>query len=381
MSHRLLVLAEGDPETLDSWSGSSVHLIDALRRRGNEVAGRDIAERGLVRALAIASAWVPSRRRWAARYHFGGVSFAARSARARAELRAFAEPWHGLFQIGATFDITGAAPTFIYCDSNARVAEANRPYGDVALLTPSELNGMVARERRVYQGAAHIFTMSELVRSSMIRDFGVPGERVTTVYSGANLDATACRPRTLSPGAAPTILFVGRFWESKGGPQVLEAFQLARQQVPDLRLRVVGCTPPIGEAPGVEVVGRIDKSAPGGVERMLSMYREADLFCMPSRFDAFGIVFVEAMLHGVACIGARHAAMPEIIAEGDTGWCVPIGDAGMLRDRFVEAFADRGVLARMGQRGRDRALKLFTWDAVTERMQRVVNAALAGPSR
>src|SRR6185436_16056035 len=145
-----------------------------------------------------------------------------------------------------------------------------------------------------------IFTMSELVRRSMIRDFGVPESKVTTVFAGANLDPTAVRPRAPAIGGPPTILFMGRLWEPKGGPVLLEAFRQARVTHPDLRLVVAGCSPPLGDEPGVQVVGRIDKHAAGGTERLFDLYRSADLFCMPSRFDAFGIVFVEAMLHGVA---------------------------------------------------------------------------------
>jgi glycosyltransferase involved in cell wall biosynthesis len=376
MNHRLLFLSEGDPETLDSWSGVSFHLIQALRKKGYEISGRDISERGLLRALAIASSWAPSRRRWAARYHFGSIGFAARTWRARRQLRHGSAPWDAIVQIGATFDTTGGAPTFMYCDSNARIAEANRPYGDVALLTHPELARMVRREARVYAGMAHIFTMSELVRGSMIRDFGLPESRVSTVWAAANLDPAVCQSRTASMTKPGTILFVGRHWEAKGGPVLLDAFIQARATHRDLRLLIVGCTPPVGHIPGVEVVGSVNKSTPEGLQKMLSLYREADLFCMPSRFDMFGVVFVEAMLHGVACIGSRHAAMPEIIAHGETGWVIPIDAVAGLRDLLVSGFADREALARMGMRGRDRALRLFTWDAVAERMNNAMAAVL-----
>jgi glycosyltransferase involved in cell wall biosynthesis len=332
----------------------------------------------MARALALAASWAPSRRHWAARYHFGGLSFAARSRRSRQALRRDDACPDAVLQIGATFDSTRAGtPAFVYCDSNARVAEANRPYGDVALLSAAELAAMVARESHVYARAAHVFTMSELVRASMVRDFGLAESKVTTVFAGANLDPAACRPRVFSHEQPPTVLFVGRHWEAKGGPDLLDAFVQVRSVHPNLRLVIAGCTPPVGDVPGVEILGHVDKRTRSGAERLLSLYREADLFCMPSRFDAFGIVFVEAMLHGVACIGSRHAAMPEIIAHGETGWVVPVGDVTMVRDYLLKAFADRPALARMGQAGRERALRLFTWEAVAECMHQVMRPLLA----
>lgn len=369
MTHRLLVLAEGNPETLDSWSGSSLHLVRALRAAGAYVAGHDVSERGLGRIGAIMSSWSPSRRRWAARYHFGPAGFRARTRRARQALHGAGAGWDGVLQIGATFNgWNEALPLFVYCDANVRVAEANRPYGDVPLLTAPEISGVAGRERSVYSKAAHVFTMSEFVRRSMIRDFAVPESSVTTVYAGANLDPASCKPRRRSPSAPPTVLFIGRHWEPKGGPVLLEAFRQARSSLPDLRLRLAGCTPPVADMPGVEVVGPLDKNTPGGLARMHLLYEQADLFCMPSRFDAFGIVFVEAMLHAVACIGSTHAAMPEIIEHDVTGWVVPVGDVGSLRDYLLRAFSATGALDEMGRRGRDRAMRLFTWDAVVAQM-------------
>ena len=128
---------------------------------------------------------------------------------------------------------------------------------------------------------------------------------------------------------------------------------------------------------GVEVVGPIDKSGPGGEARMSALYQAADVFCMPSRFEAFGVVFVEAMLHGVCCIGTDHCAMPEIIERDETGWLVPDGDVGELGRRLIVALSDRTRLDAMGSRARLRALDLFTWDAVARRMVEHIEAAVA----
>jgi glycosyltransferase involved in cell wall biosynthesis len=328
--------------------------------------------------MAAAMAWSPNRDRWAARYHFGAPGFHARTRRARSLLATRGSHWDTVIQIGATFDActTAPAPTFIYCDSNVRVAAENAPYGAVARLNAGEREQMERRERRVYDAAAGVFTMSERLRQSFVDEFGVSPERVTTVYAGANLDSAACVPRSPEVRGPPTILFVGRRWGPKGGPELLQAFQELRTTVPDARLRIVGCTPAVSD-PGVEVLGRIDKTHSGAAGRLSQLYREADIFCMPTRFDAFGIVFVEAMLHGVACIGTRHGAVPEIIEDGETGWLVPKGAVKPLRDRLVDAFSDRARLAQMGRRGRMRALRHFTWDRVAEQMEIAMNASTA----
>jgi glycosyltransferase involved in cell wall biosynthesis len=275
-----------------------------------------------------------------------------------------------VLQIGATFDGFGGSglPGFLYCDGNARTAARNAPWGQVAALTPAEQDRMARRESAVYREAAGIFTMSEYLRRSFIQDFGVAEDRVVTVYAGANLDAAKVAERPSVVTGSPTVLFVGKQWEPKGGPEVLAAFAQVRERIPEARLRIVGCSPDVGGAAGVEVLGRISKATPEGEHRLSEVYRSADIFCMPSHFDAFGIVFVEAMLHGIACIGADRCAMPEIIQQGDTGWVTPAGDVAALRDRMLQALSDREALIGMGQRGRERARRLFTWDGVADRM-------------
>ena len=99
----------------------------------------------------------------------------------------------------------------------------------------------------------------------------------------------------------------------------------------------MGCAPEIGEEPGVE---------------------------------PFGIVFVEAMLQGLPCIGTSRFAMPEIIADGETGWLVAEDDVQSLSHRLITALTNRDASFAMGQRGRARALDLFTWDRVAGRIVR-----------
>ena len=80
-------------------------------------------------------------------------------------------------------------------------------------LSAPELGLMARREQEVYDRAAPIFTFSDYLRESFLKDFGLPSQRVETVYAGANLDLTRILPRSSVPEGPPTILFVGRQWE------------------------------------------------------------------------------------------------------------------------------------------------------------------------
>jgi glycosyltransferase involved in cell wall biosynthesis len=378
---RILFLAEGDPETWDSWSGSSRSLLRAFRALGHHVIGADVSERPLGRLADLARSWTPSRRRWAARYHLGPSGFQRRSRRARAVLAQHSSGFDAVLQIGATFDALRWTdrPAFVYCDANASLMGRDAPAGEVAALRTAERDAVFARERAVYAQANTVFAMSEYLRGSFIADFGVPAHAVQTVFAGANLDLDSLPPLGRNGHGRPTILFVGRQWERKGGPLVLAAFRGVRAAVPDARLVVVGCTPPIpaDSAEGVEIVGPIAKESPNGQARLSALYRRADVFCMPSVFEPFGVVFVEAMLHGVPCIGSDRCAIPEIIANDETGWVVPVNDVTILRDRLIGALTRSDPDGTMRRRCRERALRLFTWERVAERISGIMTQAMA----
>jgi glycosyltransferase involved in cell wall biosynthesis len=361
-------------------------LLRVLRAQGHDVIAADVSEPSWRRWPNILRNWVPDRRHWTARYHFGPIGFRNRTRRAGALLARHAGDIDAVLQIGATFDALRSSdvPGFVYCDSNVRLTARDAPSGEVAALRPFEREQVFARERAVYARANAVLVMSDYLRRSMVTDFGLAEDRVETVLAGANLDLEAIPPLPAARPGPPTVLFVGKQWERKGGPLLVEAFRGVRQAIPDARLLIVGCTPVIAGAQvlGVEIVGPVPKHAPNGQARLSALYQSADVFCMPSRFEPFGVVFVEAMLHGLPCVGSNRCAIPEIIAHGETGWVVGGDDAASLRDTLVAALAGRGKDSRQEMRRacRERALRLFTWERVAERIVRVMSRQAVAPA-
>jgi starch synthase len=80
----------------------------------------------------------------------------------------------------------------------------------------------------------------------------------------------------------------------------------------------------------VEILGHLDKDSAAGWEAFLGAYQRAHVFCLPTRFEPFGIAFVEAMHFGLPCVGTATDAVPEIVADGETGYLVPVDDEAAL---------------------------------------------------
>jgi glycosyltransferase involved in cell wall biosynthesis len=160
------------------------------------------------------------------------------------------------------------------------------------------------------------------------------------------------------------ILFVGKEFERKGGDVLLAAFSRVRSRVPAARLTIVG-PPAARQQAGVTWTGLLrDRVA------LRACYENAAVFAMPSRCEPFGLVFLEAMAFGLPCIGTNRDAMPEIIADGQSGFLVPPGDEVALAEKLILLLEDAPRATSMGRFGYEQVVSRFQWSHVAERMDR-----------
>lgn len=376
----ILVLCEGDAETPDSWSGTSNSVVRHLRRAGHNVVCGDVDLYGLPRTLGLVGTFSPHRFRWWARYHLNRLPATLRSREASAAIRSHSGWTDLILQFGATFAPLdrGTTPYVLYCDSNARFAEGGETQGtsEVGVLSERERRALIARETRIYRDARRILTFSDLLSRSFRRDFGLPADQVVTVHAGANLDLDLIPPRPNDTAQdPPTVLFVGRAFERKGGDLLLRAWVRVRSEVPDARLVIIGPPPLRVGVEGVEELGFLNKADPSQRDRLIQAYLATDVFCLPTRYEPFGVSYVEAMHFGVPCVGPDAWAVPEIIDHGVTGLCVNPEDEGDLARALIRLLRDRSLAQRMGEAGRRRAAERFSWDAVVRRMVEAADVA------
>src|SRR5689334_4114602 len=141
MPQRIAVVAEGDANTPDCWSGSGQRFVSALRAAGAQVDVYDAELRSWPKALVAALSFHPSR--WRQRYGNGAVPYTVRSARIRRALRGSGRVYDAIVQIGATFVIDEktrrGAPYVVYCDSNLAHARKAGPYAAASRLSAGEV--------------------------------------------------------------------------------------------------------------------------------------------------------------------------------------------------------------------------------------------------
>lgn len=363
----VLGFCQGDPDSPHSWSGSNRGLFRALGRAGVLDGAFDVEVDGWRRYLGALREYAPDRRAWAQNFRRSPHQFEARTRNAMRILAKRPRP-HAVLQVGAMFDATRGltdVPRFCYLDSNSKLSDRGGSRSFSHFVKGDYKRKAARRERRIYRGSSGVFVFSDFVRRSLIADYKVDPARVHVVYAGVNLTIPPV-PRRETP-AQPTILFIGRDFERKGGPLLVRAFRRVRAAVPDARLIIGGCNPSISEQ-GVEVVGFIDKMQPDGERRLADLYARASVFTMPSHFEPFGIVYAEAMHFGLPCVAVDHCAMPEIVTHGVTGLLVPPGREGDLALALITLLREREMARRMGDEGVAKARRLFDWDVVAKTM-------------
>jgi glycosyltransferase involved in cell wall biosynthesis len=367
---KVVALTPGPPRALETFSGTSLAVIEALERRG-VLAGAVDARTKPLASIEKAASFSPDVERWKQRYNAGAspLSPFARWAMSRVGERraaAAAPTADVLLQMTGYYD-PRPSPGVLRCsyhDGNL-AGYLRRP--DLRLSPEARgVRRALAYERSLYDAVDLIFCMSEGLRRSFVDDFEQAPEKVVTVGAGANVSAPPQPPRRHP--SPPRLLFVGKQFERKGGPTVVAAFERLRAEIPDAELWIVG---PIGleiDAPGVTVHGRISREDPDGDRRLAELYSGATAFVMPSIYEPLGIAVIEAMAYRLPCIASTGGALPELVEEGVTGFLIEPGDDEALLAHMRRLAADEALAQRMGEAGFERYESRFTWDAVAGRM-------------
>lgn len=200
---------------------------------------------------------------------------------------------------------------------------------------------------------------------------------------------TAARLR--KEGGDPTlpwekfILNVGKFELKKGQKVLLNAFAEISGAYPALHLVLIGASGP--ELPslietitlhGMESRVHILRDLPH--DEVMPYFRNAKLFALPSHYEPFAIVLLEAGTFGLPIVASRVGGVPELIPESRYGVLVPPDDPAKLAQE-LRALLDDPIGAReMGARFRERVLAHFTWRAAVDQYVGLADASGVEPA-
>ncbi len=308
-----------------------------------------------------------------------------------------------------------------HCAQYAPVIRAMNPKVKIVLQIHAEWFSQCdfkAVQRRL-ESVDLLLTVSDYITSKTRRDFPQIADRCETLYSNIDPEEFS-REKDYGAGRRrkqKRILYSGAVSPHKGSHVLLDAFAIVAKEYPDVHLELVGSLRnyPMEETFDMKDRAAIAQVAPfyakhpmsrlqarlglkpadagtyqaylknkltpeiagkvtftGFIKRqdLVSRFYDADIFVFPPIWnEGFGLPPVEAMAAGCPVVGSRSGALPETVADGETGFLVEKNDARALAAQILRLLKDDDLREQMGRAARRRALQIFTWEKAADRVE------------
>lgn len=242
---------------------------------------------------------------------------------------------------------------------------------------PSRLGAVEALKnawmRRVLASASHLTTWNEWAKRSLVDDYGIAAERVTVVSPGIDLERWKFDRSQRLGGRVVRLLFVGGDFRRKGGEVLLDVFAQRLQGRCELDIVTREDVDPRGLA-GVRVHHGLTSNCP----ELLQLYREADVFVLPTFGECHPIATIEALAAGLPVVSTRIGAIPEIVRDGETGLLTPPGDREALGEALDRLVGDAELVAAMASRAQQDACQRFDGRVNYARLVELVKRCVDG---
>ncbi len=189
------------------------------------------------------------------------------------------------------------------------------------------IRGGLDLDKQALERCDHAVYSSRWAAESVVRDYGVPSAKVSVAPLGASIVNEPTREdlaRYLSRrGQQPMkLLFLGKEWYRKGGDIAMRVGSAIEAMGVPVELHVAGCDPEGEQAPFVRRHGLLRKDVPSEAEELRGLLESCDYFILPTRAEAFGIVFAEAAAYGLPVLAAETGGVKDAV-RGEWGFTQP----------------------------------------------------------
>ena len=239
------------------------------------------------------------------------------------------------------------------------IAMVHHPLGLETGLTPDNADALLRNEAEVLKHAAHVIVPSPHIAETLSARLGVVTKRITVATPGFDRPTGPCHPDT-----PPLILSVGLLAPRKGHDVLIDALAL----VADLpwRAQILGRRQDEAFARALEakvakasLSERITLTGEVNADRLQDAYRRASIFALATRYEGYGMVLSEAMLHQLPVVSCDVGAVPGTV--GDAGCLVPPDDPVAFAQTLRTLLEDPDKAAHASNAARAKAADLPTW--------------------
>ncbi len=260
--------------------------------------------------------------------------------------------------------------------------------GASLVITPHSDEGRNSLARTLFDGAVARLTLRRADRLIAISQsearrlisLGVHEDRVVMIPNGIDLREFEGLPERKSSPETVTGLFVGRIYPRQKGLETLVRAMAYGGRGINVRIRIVGedwggvssirsLAARLGVSDRFSFCGTLPR------HELVQEYARADFLVLPSLFEPFGIVLLEAMAARLPVVASRVGGIPEVVRDGESGILAEPGNPADLARAIGRLVEDAPLRHTMGERGRAR-VEGYSWDAIFPRFMKVYQEAL-----
>ncbi|GAB4379232.1 MAG: hypothetical protein Kow0042_28430 [Calditrichia bacterium] len=265
-------------------------------------------------------------------------------------------------------------PVYLYGDQNFYQFYKGNP--DIReAISPRILQQIIDFEKRQSDRCEGIFCFSRWMKDSIVNDYGIDEKKVAVVGHGY------CLPEyedfDKREYEEPIMLCVVTNWKKKGGDIVLKAFRMVKEHLPEIQLHIVGRLPETVslKMKNQDIIyhGFLNKNKPEELAKLISLYKKAAVFVLPSVFDPMPNITLEANYLKTPVVTSNVCGIPEQVIEGETGFIIDEFEAERYAEKILLLLNDRELRLKMGQRGRAFVEENYSWRIVINKMLEHMN--------
>ena len=337
---KLAYITAEDPHDINGWSGLSYYIAESVRRQGAEF--EYLGPLGSKDSLGM-----KIRRRW---YRMLGkrmleirepsiVKSWGRQAMAKMKnVKADA-----IFCTHTEYlsEFQSDLPIAYFSDSNFGCMLDAYPQFDK--LPAATIQRAHDWERRALHRANLIIYACDWARDAAIDIYGVDPDKIKVLPFGANIECDRTDEQVAQlieqrPTDHCHLLFLGKRWKRKGGDTVVAVTEELNRRGLPTTLTLIGSEPPRGQSlpDCVRRLGFINKADPDGLKLFNDTIAGSHFLIVPSRAEAFGIVFCEAASFGVPSVATKAGGIPTAVRSGGNGETFPPDSSPAVYADFIE---------------------------------------------
>jgi len=370
---RVALVSTLDSSDINNWSGIFVYLHDALAsvfpevvRIGPLKSTRDPA--GVIKRLI---SWTRRPKQdhplWLTKASAKGMAYQVEEKIKELKPDAIFCVWHPPIAFLRT-----NLPVFMFQDSPFEIIQPL--YDGMSHFTPEIMEEVKLVERMSAKRCSGIIETSDWAADEARQLWRLPYEKVASIPFGANVE-TDVTAETLSDVVKARgydecrLLWLGKDWERKGGSIALDCARQLNKRGLKTRLLVVGCEAPETD-PCLEAVGFIDKKTEAGRLKLRELLRTSHFLILPTKAEAFGIVYCEAAAFGMPSLAPDVMGVGSAVIDGQTGVLLkkdaPASDYADAIEKLMKSPAEYEALSESSFH----YFKAhFTWESVAKKIR------------